>query len=257
MTQRARATARRPQPLAIAGAIVLLAVLAGAAYGIWYLFLKGSGPAAVGDPSIPPAASDPASPSAAASSSAVAGSLDGTWNVDTSIGSFSNFSGTFVGYRIQEELASIGGNTAVGRTPDVSGSLTMQGTSITAVNITADLTSLKSDDDRRDGQLSRQGLQTSQFPEATFKLTSPIDLGSVPADGQTVNATAKGQLTLHGVTNDVEVPVSAKRSADVVAVTGSLPIVLADYNIPKPNSFSVLSIADQGSMEFQVFFKKA
>jgi polyisoprenoid-binding protein YceI len=270
MTQRNRAAARRPQPLALAGAIVLLAVLAGAAYGFWYLFVKGSGPAAVGDPSIPSsgasatasatiasgAPSASGSATASASTGAVSGSLDGTWNVDTSIGSFTDFSGTFVGYRVQEELATIGANTAVGRTPDVSGSLTLQGSRISDATITADLTSLKSDDDRRDGQLSRQGLQTSQFPQATFKLSSPIDLGGVPADGQTVKATAKGQLTLHGVAKEVEIPVSAKRSADVVVVTGSLPIKLADYKIPKPSSFAVLSIADQGTMEFQVFFRK-
>jgi hypothetical protein len=39
-----------------------------------------------------------------------------------------------------------------------------------------------SDDDRRDGQLRRQGIQTDQFPTAVFNLTSPIDLGSVPVD---------------------------------------------------------------------------
>jgi polyisoprenoid-binding protein YceI len=257
MTQRRSSPTQRSQPLMIAGAIVLLAVIVGTAYGVWYLFLKGSGPAAVGDPSIPPSASAAASGAASSSASAVEGSLDGTWNVDTSIGSFSDFSGTFVGYRVQEELASIGANTAVGRTPDVTGSLTLEGTRITAVTITANLTGLKSDDDRRDGQLARQGLQTSQFPEATFKLTSPIDLGSVPADGQTVNATAKGQLTLHGEAKDVEIPVAAKRSGDVVVVTGSLPIKFADYGMTKPNSFVVLSIADEGTMEFQVFFKKA
>jgi polyisoprenoid-binding protein YceI len=78
----------------------------------------------------------------------------------------------------------------------------------------------------------------------------------VPADGQTITATAHGQLTLHGQTRDVDIPLSAKRSGFVVVVTGSLPIVLADYGIPKPNSFGVLSIADQGTMEFQIFFSK-
>ena len=40
------------------------------------------------------------------------------------------------------------------------------------------MTTLESDDDRRDGQLRRQAIQTEQFPTATFKLTSPIDLGA-------------------------------------------------------------------------------
>ena len=255
-----RTSPRRPgRPLAIAGALIALAVLAGGAYGIWYLFLKPSGPAAVTDASLPPIPSSSAASTGAASSpgsSTDASSLDGMWSVDTEIGSFSDFTGTFVGYRIQEQLANVGGNTAVGRTPNATGTLTLQGSTITAATISADLTELKSDDDRRDGQLSRQGLQTSQFPTATFTLTSPIDLGSVPADGQTITATAHGQLTLHGQTRDVDIPISAKRSGFVVVVSGSWPIVLADYGIPKPNSFAVLSIADQGTMEFQIFFSK-
>jgi polyisoprenoid-binding protein YceI len=260
MTSTRTSPRRRPAgPLGIVGAVIVLAVLAGAAYGIWYLFLKPSGPAAVAEAGLPPLPSSSAAgaSASAASSGSTTGSLDGTWNVDTSVGSVSDSSGTFVGYRVQEQLANIGANTAVGRTPDVSGSLTMAGSKITAATITANLTTLKSDDDRRDGQLSRQGIQTSQFPDATFKLTSPIDLGSVPVDGQTFTANAVGQLTLHGQTKDVTIPIKGKRSGDAVVVTGSLPIVFADYGISKPNSFAVLSIADQGTIEFQVFFKHA
>ena len=132
--------------------------------------------------------------------------MDGTWNVDTSIGTFTGVddtSGNFVGYRVQEQLAGIGANTAVGRTPKVSGSLTIAGTKVTAVEITADLTALKSDDNNRDGRLRDQGIEFGQFPNATFKLTLPIDLGTVPADGKEIAVTASGQLTLHGVTKDV------------------------------------------------------
>jgi polyisoprenoid-binding protein YceI len=256
-----RTSPRRPaRPLAIVAALIALAILAGAAYGVWYLFLKPSGPAAVSDATLPPLPSSSAAPGAsasAASSGSTSGGFDGTWNVDTSVGSVADGSGTFVGYRVQEQLASIGANTAVGRTGDVTGSLTMAATRITAATITADLTSLQSDDNRRDGQLSHQGIQTSQFPTATFTLTSPIDLGSVPADGTTFTVNATGQLTLHGVTKDVTIPLKGKRSGDTVVVAGSLPIVFADYGISKPNSFAVLSIADQGMMELQVFFRRA
>ncbi len=68
------------------------------------------------------------------------GEIAGTWTLDTSIGSFDDFSGSFVGYRVQEELAGIGGQTAVGRTPDVTGSLTIEGTTLSAAQVTADLT---------------------------------------------------------------------------------------------------------------------
>lgn len=254
--------------LRIGVAAVVLAIVAAGAFGLWYIFLRPSGPAAVGDaalvvPSKAAATSSAGASSAATSSSAssssdpLSGGIDGTWNVDTSIGSFSDFSDSFVGYRVQEQLASIGGNTAVGRTPAVSGSLTIAGTKVTATTIQADLTGLQSDDNRRDGQLSHQGLETSTFPTATFTLTSPIDLGSVPADGTEVSVTATGTLTLHGQTKDVKIPLKAKLSGNTIVVTGSLEITFADYGITKPNSFAVLSIADTGTLELQLFFTKA
>ena len=182
--------------------------------------------------------------------------LDGTWNVDPSVGTFADFSSSFVGYRVDEELANVGAATAVGRTPDVSGSLTLDGSTITTVDITADLSTLQSDESRRDGQLKRQALETDTYPTATFSLTQPIDLGSAPADGQVIQATATGDLTIHGVTKSVELPVEALLSGDVVTVTGSIDILFADYGISRPTSFAVLSIADHGTMEFQLQLTK-
>jgi polyisoprenoid-binding protein YceI len=240
--------------------------------GFSYLFLREPAPAAVGltDPSASPSAVAAASPSAGAGSSspasaastagsssdAGAGSLDGTWNVDASVGSFSDFSGSFVGYRVEEELANVGAATAVGRTPDVTGSLTFAGSSVTAADFTADLSTLQSDRAQRDGQLHRQALETDTYPTATFKLTQPIDLGAVPADGQVVNATTTGDLTIHGTTKPVQIPIEARLSGAVVTVTGSTDIVFADYGISRPNSFMVLSIADHGTMEFQLQLTK-
>ena len=242
-------TSRRP--LWLVAGLVALALVAGGAYGLWYVFFRPSGPAAIADSTVTLPSSVPGS------SQPLTGGVSGTWKVDTSIASFETFTDSWVGYRVQEQLATIGGNTAVGRTPDVSGSLTVDGTKVTAVDIQADLTSLKSDDDRRDGQLSRQGIQTSQFPTATFKLTSPIDLGSVPSDGQEISVTATGDLTLHGVTKSVRFPLKAKLSGSTGVVTGSLDIAFADYGIQKPNSFMVLSIADTGTIELQLFFTKS
>ena len=145
----AATASRRRRNLLIVATIVVVVLVVGGAYGLWYLFLRPSGPAAVsgeGLIAVPTASSVPLP----------AGGSDGTWNVDTSIGSFADSTASFVGYRVQEQLASIGANTAVGRTPNVTGSLTVSGTKVTAVSITADLTALQSDDQRRDGQLVRR-----------------------------------------------------------------------------------------------------
>jgi polyisoprenoid-binding protein YceI len=240
--------------LGIAG-LIALAGVAGAA-GLAYLFLRGAPPAAV---SLDPGSSQPAASLGAlatgATSSIGAGGLDGTWSIDTSIGSFSDFSSSWVGYRVDETLAGNRANTAVGRTPDVSGTLVLSDTQIATVEVTANLQTLRSDDNRRDGQLQHQAIETSQFPQATFKLTAPVELVTLPTDGQTITATATGELTLHGVTRTVAVPIEARLSGDVVTIAGSIAIQFADYDIERPTSFVVLSIEDHGVMEFQLHFR--
>jgi polyisoprenoid-binding protein YceI len=256
-------------------AVIAIVVLAAAAAGLWYLFFRPAGPAPVSLGAAPTqaasaAAVDPtataaqasgdasssspgSSPAAASGSGSTSGgAISGTWSVDPSVGSFSDFTGSFVGYRVQETLASVGAQAAVGRTPNVTGSATIDGTTVTAADFTADLTTLQSDDPRRDGQLSHQALETSQFPTATFKLTQPIDLGSVPADGATVQATATGDLTLHGVTKSVQIPLQARLAGNLVTIVGSLPIQFSDYGMVPPQSFMVLSVEDHGILELQL-----
>src|SRR5205823_10824235 len=120
--------------------------------------------------------------------------------------------------------AGVGANPAGGRTPNVSGDLPLSGTTIAAVDVTANLFTLQSDDDRRDSSLRRQALETSQYPNATFKLTQPIQLGALPKDGSTLHATAVGDLNLHGVTKSVRMNLTATRSGGMITITGSLPI---------------------------------
>jgi len=259
------ASPRRRWLLAI-GAIVVLAALVAGWMGFSYLFLRPEAPAAVGLTDPTPSASATASTEAPADPTATpsddgtappASGLDGTWSVDPSVGSFSDFSSSFVGYRVEEELANIGAATAVGRTPDVTGTVTFSGTTVSAVDMTADLSTLQSDSNQRDGQLRRQALETGTYPTATFTLSEPIELGAVPADGEVVSATATGDLTIHGQTRSVQIPIEAKLSGDVVTLTGSLEIVFADYGISQPNSFMVLSIDDRGIMELQLQLTKA
>jgi polyisoprenoid-binding protein YceI len=271
MTSPTTSPSRRTPLVAIAAIAVLLA--AGA--GLWYLFLRPAGPAPVSLGSSPtataapsasgvaPASPDPsdtpaADPTTAGSDGSGAGEgIAGTWTVDPSVGSFDDFSGSFVGYRVREELASVGATEAVGRTPDVTGSLTVDGTTVSAADFTADLTTLRSDEGNRDRQLQRQGLETGTYPTATFTLTKPIELVSVPADGTTFEATAAGDLTIHGTTRSVEIPVEAKLENGVVTVVGSLPILFSDYGMSKPQAMIVLSVEDHGTLEFQLQFAKA
>ena len=265
MTTFRSATAARRVPrlrlvLALAG--VLAAGLAAA--GLLYLFARST-PAAVslGSSSVDPGSSSAAIAAADATTSADpiatsrgASATTGTWTIDPSVGSFSDFTGSFVGYRVQEELASVGAATAVGRTPRVTGSVVLDGATITAVDIEADLSTLESDSSMRDGQLHRQALETDTYPTATFVLAEPIDLGSV-AEGKEMTVTATGDLTIHGVTKRVAIPLEAQLTDGVVTVVGSIDITFADYGMRSPQSMMVLSIADHATLELQLKLTKS
>ena len=180
--------------------------------------------------------------------------FDGTWSIDNSIGSFTDFTSAFVGFRIDEELASVGGQTVVGRTPAVTGTLEFEGTTITSTQILVDMTGLTTDSGSRDRQIKSQSIETNTFPEALFSLTSPRELGTLPGDGVDVNFDATGDLTVHGVTRSVTIPLNAKVVGTVIVVTGEFNLLLSDYDIAAPQAAIVLTVQDNADMEFQLFF---
>ncbi len=219
----------------------------------------GAEPAAVPDPTTTPsaAASTPAEPEAQPNEEMVSGGVDGQWIVDTSIAEFDydESAGTFVGFRVEEELASIGSTTAVGRTPLVSGSLTIDGETVTSVTVEADMTGIITDDSRRDRAI-QSALSTGSFPTALFTLTEPIDLGTDPGSGGPVNTTAVGELTVKDITRTVEIALEAQLVDDTVVVVGTAEVVFADYDVTVPQVPIVLSAEDHGIIELQLFFTR-
>ena len=266
-------TSRRLALLAAGG--VALAVAA-AAFAVWLVFFSSTAPgsatideaagvvgsaspaatsAASVDPSTSEDPSTSADPTTAASGDPLTG-VDGTWTVDTSIGSFADYTSVWAGFRVKEVLEQIGDAEAVGRTPDVTGQLTISGTTLQAATIEVDLTTIKSDRERRDPAIQR-ALETGSFPNATFELGAPVDLGGIPASGETVTIDAAGTLTIHGTAKQISVPLQAQVVDDTLVVVGSAPVTFTDFGVSMPTAPIVVSVEDSGSIEFQLFFTRA
>lgn len=170
-------------------------------------------------------------------------------------GSYKPTSDSIVGYRVNEVLFGQK-NEAVGRTNKVTGSLTIDGATVSAVDLSVDMKSVSSDNGQRDGQFQGRIMATSTYPTATFKLTQPITLSSVPTDSSVVDAKATGDLTLHGVTKSVTFDLKAQRDGSNIKVNGTIPVVFADYRIANPSA-GPATTEDHGVLEFVVVFAKA
>ena len=200
------------------------------------------GTVATGQPPVPTAA-----PSGAPASTGVAtGAGSSQWVATDS---------SQVGYRVEEVLFGVN-TTAVGRTNQVDGTLSIEGTQVTGVDFTVDVASIKSDESRRDSQFRGRVMSADEFPTATFTLTQPIELGATPADGAAVTTPATGDLTLRGVTKSVTFDVTAKQDNGLIGVQGSIPVVFNDYGIPNPSNGGVTT-EDHGLVEFVLVFQPA
>jgi polyisoprenoid-binding protein YceI len=172
--------------------------------------------------------------------------FDGDW-VPTTASEF--------GYRVEEVLAGVN-TTAVGRSNEIEGLLTIDGTSATVVDITVQVENITSDDSRRDGQFRGRIMNAAEFPTAEFRITEPIDFGQIPEGDEQVVATATGELTLRGVTNPVTFDVTAQTTQGRIGVLGSIPVLFEDYGIENP-SFGVVATEDNGLVEFVLVFERA
>src|SRR5690606_14855145 len=102
-----------------------------------------------------------------------------------------------------------------------------------------------------------QSLETGKFPEATFVLAEPLAVEGDPTAGDQIDAMAVGDLTIHGVSRRVRLPLQGQLVDGQVVVVGSTVVQLADYGIAPPRSPALLSVSDEATIEMQLFFQKA
>jgi polyisoprenoid-binding protein YceI len=211
-------------------------VVLGAVGGIWW-FLRDDAP---------PRVSLEAAAQSVTGQTVTREGIAGDWTVDAESGTFDfeSATGTFAGFRIEEKLTGIGSTTAVGRTGEVAGKITIEGTKLTAASFEVDTASITTNDRRRDDNV-QSALSVSRFPKATFALTNPVAVA------------ATGTLTIKGVTKNVTIPIEAQLVNGTVVVVGSTDIVFSDYGVEVPRSAIVVSVEDHGIMEFQLLLTPA
>ena len=158
--------------------------------------------------------------------------LDGTWHLAA---------GSVVGFRV-EEFILFQHSTVVGRTKNISGSLTVSGNSVNHGSFTVEVASLATD------KSERNVMDATEFPTATFSLTRPIDL-RLETSGCTIACySATGNLTMRGVSKEVTITLVTECNATSIYVVTDVPIAYADWKLPIPGG-RLAGIASPGTLE--------
>lgn len=157
-------------------------------------------------------------------------------------------------YRVREQLVSLDfPNDAVGATSAITGSLVLdaEGRVVPAESrFVIDVTTLKSDRERRDGYLQRRTLETAQYPTVTLV---PTAIRGLPWPLPTSGAFAfemDGDLTIKGVTRTVRWQVQAEAAGGGFAGSASTRFPFAAFELTKPRVSVVLSVEDEIRLEY-------
>jgi len=230
----------RPRRLGVwlIGVLAALAVLVAGGTWIYIHVIEGPAPAPLSLK-----ASTSAGPVAPAAS---ATGVAGKWGIA---------SGSIVGYRVNEVLAGQN-NVAVGRTSSINGSMTISGTTVTAASFTVQMATIHSDQSQRDAQFNGRIMDTASYPTGSLTLTSPIALASVSADGVIKTYNVAANLSLHGHTRPVTFTLQAERTTAGIEVSGSIPVLFANWGIANPSFAGFVTTQNHGQLEFLVKFAR-
>jgi polyisoprenoid-binding protein YceI len=234
----------------LAGVVGGIVLLGGAGLAFLYFQVMGGSSASRLTLSSAAATSNAATPSAATSATVSAGA--GSWTVA---------SGSVAGYRVREQLAfAAAPSDAVGRTSSIRGTTSISGSpgayQVSAGSFTVDVSTLASDRSMRDQRIKVMGLESSRYPTATFTLTDPIALPAAAESGQAVDVQATGNLTIHGVTRTVTIPLQARLSGSRIEVAGSITFPFSDFGMTPPSIGGFVSVQPNATMEFDLLFQR-
>lgn len=176
--------------------------------------------------------------------------MNGEWKVIPGGGANT----TSVGYTFHEVLPGQAKDTS-GTTFAVSGQVTISDDTLTAGEVSADLTQLKTDVARRDVAVRMDLLHTDAYPTATFKVTQPVSVKELPANGNPGQIQLTGDLTIHGTTKTITAPFDALRTGNRVVVAAKIPFNRVDYGVTTPEMIAA-KVEEQGTLDIRLVLEK-
>ena len=161
-------------------------------------------------------------------------------------------------YRVREQLAGFDlPKDAIGATKDVTGRIVIgpDGKVVKeSSKVTIELSTLKSDQGRRDNYLRRSTLETSKYPQAELVPAALEGLLLPIAPGSSQTFSVRGDLTVHGATRPTTWQVTARGEGNGIVGTATTAFTFKDFGLEQPRVPVVLSVADTIRLEYDFRF---
>jgi len=141
---------------------------------------------------------------------------------------------------------------AVGTTQGIAGELLIdfaQPSNTQIGDIVIDVSQFTSDESRRDNFIRNNGLESAQYPQATFTPQSIDGLPAQIAEGESVSFTMTGDLTVKETTRSVTWNVTLTLDGDRIVGTASTEILMSDFGAG-PIQLAFLATEDQVNLVF-------
>ena len=227
---------KRPRPLVLAGAgLALIALLVAGAALVWTL--RSDDPDLLTEaPAIPtavPSASDESPTQEPEPTAETATGVDLPEGVRRFVVVPGDSSAKYV---VEETLSGLPA-TAVGVTSDVTGEiyLTPEGLYDGAVSkFMVDLSTLKTDESRRDNYVRSNVLETNRYQFAEFVIESVDGFPAGYVEGEEASLTLSGTMTIKEVSLPVTFSVLARQADDTLTATADAQFNMSDFGIDPP-----------------------
>jgi polyisoprenoid-binding protein YceI len=160
-------------------------------------------------------------------------------------------------YKVMEQLANIGLNEVVGTTKDVTGRIILDASGKVVKDsskIVVNVSTLTTDQKRRDNYLKTKSLESTKFPEVTLVPVSFDGLSEPIPAGQSKTFSLVGNLTVRDVTRPTTWQVTARRQGNDIVGTAKTMFTFKDFNMDQPKVPIVLSVADTIKLEYDFHF---
>jgi len=163
-------------------------------------------------------------------------------------------------YRVREQLVGLSlPSDAVGTTRKVTGQIVVDASGAILreqSQIVVDLSTLQSDQSRRDRFIKGNTLETDRYPTAVFvPAEAPGFPPAVPTSGE-FSFQLVGDLTIRDVTRPVTWDATASFTEQEVKGSATTAITFADFNMTQPRVGPVLSIEDPIRLELDFTFRR-